>query len=80
MTVMQPADQLPGEDEADFFARLEAEYAVDAYFVIIPLNAKVLGTICEGGMLVRDFKWGANRSSRSSSRGRRPRECQREHF
>lgn len=50
--VMDPVDQRPGEDDADFFQRLEQ--GVKAYMVILPARAKVLGTIFEGGLLVRD--------------------------
>lgn len=56
--VMDPSEQRPGEDEADFFRRLEVEHLVDAYFIILPDRAKVLGTVFEGGMLVRDFHFG----------------------
>ncbi len=56
--IMGPADQWEGEDEADFFHRIELERKVDAYFFIVPARCKVLGTIFEEGMLVRDFQRG----------------------
>jgi len=55
---MDPARQRSGEDDADFFRRLEIVEGVDAYFIILPSRAKLLGTIFEGGMLVRDFHYG----------------------
>lgn len=58
--VMSPENQRKGEDDAAFFERLEAEGDVQAYFILVPAQAKILGTIFEGGMLRRDFKWGAN--------------------
>jgi len=58
--VMDPSSQWPGEDEADFFRRLEVECLVDAYFIVLPARAKLLGTVFEGGMLVRDFHFGRN--------------------
>ena len=42
------------------FAQIEEDYPVERYFVVVPADAKVLGTVFEGGMLVRDFKWGGN--------------------
>lgn len=56
--VMDSADQRPGEDEADFFHRLEVEHDVDTYLIVVPTRAKVLGTVFEGGMLVRDRQRG----------------------
>ncbi len=56
--VMGRDERAPGEDDADFFRRLELANRVDAYFVILPLRAKVLGTVFEGGMLRRDFHHG----------------------
>lgn len=60
--VMDPADQHEGESDGDVFHRLEQEHDVDAYFVIVPMQTKVLGTIFEGGMLERDFHYGMNPS------------------
>lgn len=56
--VMDPSDQRKGEPDDDFFRRLEVENDVDAYFVIVPARTKVMGTIFEEGMLVRDFHFG----------------------
>ena len=56
--VMDPKAQRPDEDDAAFFHRLETEHAIETYFIIVPLQTKVLGTVFEGGMLVRDFQWG----------------------
>ncbi len=56
--VMERQDQAPGEDDAEFFRRLELAEAVDSYFVILPARAKVIGTVFEGGMLRRDFHHG----------------------
>ena len=58
--VMDPKAQLPDEDDAAFFHRLEVERQTETYFIIVPTRAKVLGTVFEGGMLVRDFQWGRN--------------------
>jgi len=58
--VMDPTEQHPGEDNANFFRRLEVDHLVDAYFLILPSRSKVLGTVFEGGMLVRDFQFGRN--------------------
>ena len=58
--VMDPSVQRPAEDEADLFRRLELEHRVDAYFIVLPARTKVLGTVFEGGMLVRDFHFGRN--------------------
>lgn len=58
--VMDPGDQREGESDGDFFHRLEDEHDVDAYFIIVPMQTKVLGTIFEGGMLERDFHYGQN--------------------
>lgn len=55
--VMDPADQREGESDGDFFHRLEREHDVDAYFIVVPTQTKVLGTIFEGGMLERDFHY-----------------------
>jgi hypothetical protein len=55
---MDPKDQLAGEDDSDFFRRLEVERGVDSYFIIVPPQAKVLGTVFEGGMLIRDLHYG----------------------
>jgi hypothetical protein len=44
----------PEETPADAFVRLERERGVAAYFLVFPARAKVLGTVFEGGMLVRD--------------------------
>jgi hypothetical protein len=56
--MMRRQDQAAAEDDADFFGRLEVSEAVDAYFIILPRQAKVLGTVFEGGMLRRDFHYG----------------------
>lgn len=58
--VMSPEDQRKGEDDADYFARLEKEHNVEAYFFFVPNQAKILGTVFEGGMLRRDVQWGKN--------------------
>jgi hypothetical protein len=58
--IMDSADQRPREDDATFFRRLEIDHRVDAYFVFLPARAKVLGTVFEGGMLIRDFQFGRN--------------------
>ena len=55
---MTPDQARTGEGPADFFRRLEVEARIDAYFFIVPLRAKVLGTVFEGGMLQRDFHYG----------------------
>lgn len=56
--VMTPESQRKNEDDALFFERLERD--VQAYFILVPLRAKILGTVFEGGMLRRDFKWGGH--------------------
>jgi len=56
--LMETAGQRHDEDDAGFFRRLELDNRVDAYFVILPARAKVLGTVFEGGLLVRDFHFG----------------------
>lgn len=56
--VMDPKGQKPSEDDADYFERIERERAIDAYFVVVPLRTKILGTVFEGGMLRRDFAHG----------------------
>jgi hypothetical protein len=56
--VMDPSLQHEGEDEADFFGRLETENQFDSYFFILPAGAKILGLVFEAGMLVRDFAHG----------------------
>jgi hypothetical protein len=56
--VMDPGEQHPGEDESDFFHRLELDWGVDSYFIIVPSGTKVLGTVFEGGMLIRDLHYG----------------------
>lgn len=58
--VMDPEAQEEGESDGEFFHRLEDEHDVDAYFVIVPMRTKVLGTVFEGGMLERDFHYGRN--------------------
>lgn len=58
--VMDPQAQDGGEDDVAFFERLEAIHRTEHYFVIMPRECKVLGTVFEGGMLVRDFKWGGH--------------------
>lgn len=58
--VMDPSGQKPGERDGDFFHRLEIENEVDSYVITVPSNTKVLGTVFEGGMLERDFHYGAN--------------------
>ncbi|MDG7006389.1 MAG: hypothetical protein JRM86_05585 [Nitrososphaerota archaeon] len=55
---MDPRLQHPGEDDADFFERLEGDPELVAYFFIVPAKAKVVGTVFEEGMLRRDFKYG----------------------
>jgi hypothetical protein len=56
--VMDPAYQRPEESDSDFFRRLELENRVESYIVIVPSRAKLLGTLFEGGMLIRDFHHG----------------------
>ncbi len=56
--IMDAEDQLPGEDPATFFERLEDQYAVDHYFLIVPRHAKMHGTVWEGSALRRDHKYG----------------------
>lgn len=56
--VMDPRLQRPGEDDDDFFERLESDPELTAYFFIVPTKAKVVGTVFEEGMLRRDFKYG----------------------
>lgn len=56
--VMDPEQQGAKELDGDFFHRLEQENQIDAYFLIIPMRSKVLGTVFEGGMLERDFHYG----------------------
>ncbi len=56
--VMDPEGQKPGEDDADYFERIEAENNPVAYLFIIPEKAKIIGTVFEEGMLRRDFKYG----------------------
>lgn len=58
VVIMDPSHQRPGEDDADFFHRLEVEHEVDTYLIVVPMKAKVLGTVFEGGMLVRDRQRG----------------------
>lgn len=55
---MTPDRAKAGEGVADLFRRIEVEEKVDAYFVLVPLRTKVLGTVFEGGMLQRDFHYG----------------------
>jgi hypothetical protein len=56
--VMDRALQHDGEDDADFFQRLEIEHRPDSYFFVFPAGAKILGIVFEAGMLVRDFAHG----------------------
>lgn len=56
--VMDARDQLPDEDEVDFFERLERTPGLAAYYFIVPARAKVIGTVFEEAMLRRDFKYG----------------------
>lgn len=56
--IMDRADQKPGEPDDEFFHRLEVQHNIAAYYITFPLPAKVLGTVFEGGMLVRDFHHG----------------------
>ncbi|MDG6969840.1 MAG: hypothetical protein JRN54_01870 [Nitrososphaerota archaeon] len=56
--VMDPVGQRPGEDDADYFERIEGENNPVAYLFIIPEKAKIIGTVFEEGMLRRDFKYG----------------------
>lgn len=60
--VMLSEEQRPGEPDARFFRRLEVENEVDAYFILLPLHAKLYGTVFEGGMLVRDSLFGRDPS------------------
>lgn len=48
----------PHANDADTFRHIEVSRGVDAYFIVVPDRAKVLGTIFEGGMLVRDHQFG----------------------
>ncbi len=57
---MGPNLRRAGELDADLFRRLELEALVDAYFFVFALRAKVLGTVFEGGMLLRDFHLGGH--------------------
>ena len=59
---MRSEQQRPGESDARFFRRLEVENEVDAYFILLPLHAKLYGTVFEGGMLVRDSLFGRDPS------------------
>lgn len=54
---LRPKDQ-PGMTNDELFHHIETAYRIEEYFVIVPADAKVLGTIFEGGMLVRDFHHG----------------------
>ena len=54
---LRPKDQ-PEMGNDELFRFIETTYAVDEYFIIVPADSKVLGTIFEGGMLVRDFHHG----------------------
>ncbi len=56
--VMDPEGQLSGEDDADYFERIEEEHTPVAYVFVIPEKAKIIGTVFEEGMLRRDFKYG----------------------
>ena len=58
--VMDPSDQLEGEADDAFFHRLETQHHVERYIIIVPPQTKILGTVFEGGMLVRDFHYGRN--------------------
>lgn len=60
--VMRSEEQRPGESDARFFRRLEVENEVDSYFIVLPLHAKLYGTVFEGGMLVRDSLFGRDPS------------------
>jgi len=55
---MRPDMRAPSESDADLFRRIEVSSGVDAYFIVLPLRTKVLGTVFEGGMLQRDFHYG----------------------
>jgi hypothetical protein len=57
---MDPRDQLPDEDDVEFFERLEGTPGLAAYYFIVPARAKVVGTVFEEGMLRRDFKYGGH--------------------
>lgn len=55
---LRPVGKKLGDDE--LFHHIERYHGVTRYFIVIPSRAKVLGTIFEGGMLVRDFHYGRN--------------------
>lgn len=58
--IMDPKEQQEGEDDLAFFQRLEQEHDIQAYFIVLPLGAKIHGTFWEGAMLSRDKLRGEN--------------------
>lgn len=60
--VMDDSLKPKGKDLKDdeLFHHIETTLHVTRYFIIVPNRTKVLGTIFEGGMLVRDFHYGRN--------------------
>lgn len=56
--VMDSRNQKTGEDDADFFRRLETQGNVMAYYFFVPNRSKIMGTAFEAGMLRRDFHYG----------------------
>lgn len=41
--VMDPTEQREGEDDADFFARIEREHRLRWYYLVVPKGCKLVG-------------------------------------